>query len=155
MRKKLNAFTLIELLIVIVIIGILAGLIIFALRTATLKARDAKSKSSAREVQSALETYMTENPNLQTLCPGSSYCTVASIRSTLVDSVVSGQSLLNFDPKDGQNLNVNVRFPTQSGYQIYARSSQSSSMCWVISTYGETNISETRTTTRCPAGLKD
>jgi type IV pilus assembly protein PilA len=55
--KKQEGFTLLELLIVIVIIGILAVLIVPNLASGPQRARDAQRKSDLRNVKTALETY--------------------------------------------------------------------------------------------------
>ncbi|PID52669.1 MAG: hypothetical protein CR972_00795 [Candidatus Moraniibacteriota bacterium] len=54
MRKQ-NAFTLIELLIIMAIIGILAGIILSVLDIARDKAKDASFKSSAKSAYSAMK----------------------------------------------------------------------------------------------------
>lgn len=59
--KKQGGFTLLELLIVIVIIGILALLIIPNITSAPKKARDTQRKTDLRAVQKGLEEYFTSN----------------------------------------------------------------------------------------------
>ena len=59
--KKQGGFTLLELLIVIVIIGILALIIVPGLASGPKRARDAQRKSDMRAVKNALETYYTDN----------------------------------------------------------------------------------------------
>jgi type II secretion system protein G len=65
MRKQLiknqKGFTLLELLIVIVIIGILAVLIIPNLVSGPQRARDSQRKSDLRNIKTALETYYNDN----------------------------------------------------------------------------------------------
>ena len=55
--KKQEGFTLLELLIVIVIIGILALLIVPNVVSAPKKSRDTKRKTDLREVKNSLEAY--------------------------------------------------------------------------------------------------
>jgi prepilin-type N-terminal cleavage/methylation domain len=57
-QKK--GFTLIELLVVVAIIGLLSTLSIVALNVARAKARDAKRVSDVKQIQTALEVYLSE-----------------------------------------------------------------------------------------------
>jgi general secretion pathway protein G len=66
--KKQGGFTLLELLIVIVIIGILALLIIPNITSAPKKARDTKRKTDLTTIRKGLEEYFVNN----NVYPGSS-----------------------------------------------------------------------------------
>lgn len=59
--RKRSAFTLIELLIVVAIIGVLATLAIIALQNARSKSRDAKRIADIKQIQTSLELFFTDN----------------------------------------------------------------------------------------------
>lgn len=59
--SKINAFTLIELVIVIAIVGLIAAIPIIAFSQATQKARDTRRKQDIDKVNGALTQYRTEN----------------------------------------------------------------------------------------------
>lgn len=60
-KKRLNGFTLIEILVVISIIGILVSLSLFGIQNSRKSARDAKRKSDIESIRSALEMYKADN----------------------------------------------------------------------------------------------
>lgn len=61
MRLKNKTFTLIEMLIVIVIIGILAAALVPRLQSVQGRARDTKRKVDLRNIATALEVYRIDN----------------------------------------------------------------------------------------------
>ena len=135
-KKKCKAFTLVELLIVIVIIGILAGLIIWALRSAVVKARDAQAKNSVKVVQDAIEVYLTENPNLRESDFGNGFpntSTYYELDNTRLGNLVAGQKLITSTPKDGQNQLLKLRIAGSTTYIIQAKSATNSRKCWFSS----------------------
>lgn len=66
-QKKQSGFTIVELLIVIVIIGILAGLVVTQILGATAKARDTERKTDLDQIANQLEAYYAKNGFYPTL----------------------------------------------------------------------------------------
>ncbi|MEI7477052.1 MAG: prepilin-type N-terminal cleavage/methylation domain-containing protein [bacterium] len=61
MQHKQKSFTLIEMLIVVVIIGILAAALIPRLQPVQARARDTKRKADLHQIGTALEIYKEDN----------------------------------------------------------------------------------------------
>lgn len=71
-----QGFTLIELLVVISIIGVLSTVAISSFGNAQQKARDAKRKSDASQIRSALELVRADDPSGMYPYSGSTLCNV-------------------------------------------------------------------------------
>lgn len=67
LKNKAKGFTIVELLIVIVVIGILATLVIVTFTGIQQKARDSKRKTDIGAIQSTLENYYGSNNTFPTL----------------------------------------------------------------------------------------
>jgi prepilin-type N-terminal cleavage/methylation domain-containing protein len=61
LRKNESGFTLIELLIVIVILGVLSGIVVFAVGAITDTGKTAACKSDVKAVEVASEAYYAQN----------------------------------------------------------------------------------------------
>ncbi|MEO7617886.1 MAG: prepilin-type N-terminal cleavage/methylation domain-containing protein [Candidatus Saccharibacteria bacterium] len=111
--KKEQGFTLLELLIVIVIIGILALLIIPNISSAPKKARDTQRKTDLRAAQKALEEYYVSNQ---------AYPTVASptdITTALTSLSTGSAPPLKTIPVDPKNVSPYTYLYTSTDGQTY------------------------------------
>ncbi len=80
-----GGFTLVELLVVMLILGLLAAIAIPSFFNQRDKAKDADAKSAARTAQTAIETYATDNGGSYA---GATVAGLEGIESTLTDRVL-------------------------------------------------------------------
>lgn len=96
---KQKGFTIVELLIVIVVIGILAAITIVAYNGIQQRARDSERQAEMKSVEKALEMYYVDNGGYPT-CSGTTYITGGTAAGC---SVVNLSSALPTDPKNTGN----------------------------------------------------
>lgn len=74
-----KAFTLIEILLVVAIIGLLASVVLASLSQSKVKANTAKRLENAKQLENALEVYYVNNNRYPSTCsPAANTCAVAS-----------------------------------------------------------------------------
>ena len=130
LKNKSKGFTIVELLIVIVVIGILATLVIVTFTGIQQKARDSKRKTDIGAVQAALESYYSSNNTYPTL-------------ADLNDSTWRTTNMKGFDPSALQDPKGNAQTlagtasATQYGYVVSAGSISTPTTC--VDTAGASN----------------
>jgi len=126
--KQFKAFTLVELLVVMAIIGILATLIVGGFRSSQRRSRDAARKSDLKQIANALEmfysdyqTYPTASGGSIIACPysppsSSSSCTFGI--SSFSDTKTDYMRVVPTDPYGGKYYYVYLS--NKKGFQIFA-----------------------------------
>jgi type IV pilus assembly protein PilA len=100
-RKRESGFTIVELLIVIVVIGILAAITIVAYNGITAKANSATARSNAESVQKVAESYNADNSLYPTAAQLISYSNSSQLPSALkiaatgTGGVLSGPGIID------------------------------------------------------------
>ena len=125
-----QGFTIVELLIVIVVIGILAAITMVAFSTTQGRARDAQRKSDVEAIVKALELHYNDKgyyPNATTYTPGST--TINAAWSTTADASWANleavlQPYINKLPRDPASTPaVDIRSVVGYDYQYFGNQS--------------------------------
>lgn len=131
MRKK--AFTLVELLIVVVIIGILATFVVLMLGNAAKKTRDARAKRSIEAVRDGIEQYVAATETLDLKGDFGDVPLPAVPGGDLdVKLKANGATGFSTDAQDSRGNPVKVRFTAKEEYTITAVSTETHGRCWKL-----------------------
>jgi len=146
--KKIKAFTLVELLVVILIIGVLATLVILSLNSSVKKAKDARAIDSIRKVQTAIAQIQSESggAGLTTITALSPYVPASTDISLGTFKSVTGDSFFQTTPMDANNEAIKIHVTSDSTYRIFGKGT--SGDCWYISE-STNNLTETKANGAC------
>ena len=101
MAQDQSGFTLVELLVVMLIIGLLAAIAIPSFFNQRDKAKDATAKEAVRTAQTAIETYNTDN--------NGSYLNADTTKLKAIESTLNGANALTVTPTaTGKGYSVTV-----------------------------------------------
>lgn len=109
LTQRQSGFTIVELLIVIVIIGILAGLVITTFVGIQARGRDAERQTDVKAIQGQLEAYFASNGGYPALADLNSSTWRANNKFTIDTKALS-------DPKGSTTLPAATVSATQYGY---------------------------------------
>jgi prepilin-type N-terminal cleavage/methylation domain-containing protein len=121
LKKRSQGFTIVELLIVIVVIGILALLVITTYSGIQAKARNAKRQSDIKALQTQLEAFFSQNGYYPSLTDMNSGSWLGTNMKSLDQNALT-------DPSNTSQSKTLVATPTAKSYS-YAVTNSSGSSC--------------------------
>lgn len=160
---KKKSFTIVELLIVVVVIGILATFVLLSLGNNAKTARDARTKRSISTVRDSLAQYAAANyPVIFNSNAVFGQDAEAKKTSTFNDKLrAGGATALSVDALDAKGEAVKIRFSAR-GYRIEGKTSSydgsADKTCWYVlqsdysipgNTESRDNLSEKKSTYTC------
>src|SRR3954453_23675720 len=146
MASEESGFTLVELLVVMLIIGLLAAIAIPAFFNQRDKAYDANAKEQARTAETAMETFATDNGGVYT---GVNTGALVTIEQSLSDTISTTRPYLTPAAAAGTGANagkgwtLTMTSPKTSNTFTIARDAATSQLTFTCTTGG---------TAGCPTG---
>lgn len=106
--KRIKAFTLVELMVVITIIGIISALVVVSFNSSRIKARDNKRISDANLIASALGQYYTTNLRMYPLGSSTGNTSYSMVQINTLSTIFNNAlgSYLNPVPYDPNDSNI-------------------------------------------------
>jgi type IV pilus assembly protein PilA len=139
MAREESGFTLVELLVVMLIIGLLAAIAIPAFFNQREKAYDANAKEQARTAETALETFATDNGGLYT---GVNSGNLVTIEESLSDAVsttrpyISNVAATGSGADAGKGYTVTLTSPKTGNTFTIVRDAATSQLTFTCTTGG-------------------
>ena len=102
-----HGFTIVELLVTIVVIGILAGITIISYNGISQRSRDSRRDSDVSQLKIAIEKYHSENSTYPSVCSNDDQdCSVDALKTSLAPYLKS----IPHDPRNTLNSNTDYRY---------------------------------------------
>jgi type II secretory pathway pseudopilin PulG len=146
--KHKKSFTIVELLIVIVVIGILTTITVLSYRDADLRAQDAKRKGDLKSVMTRIELYAIEHDGIFPITTSNTTANWKSIDVRTDDNCFNGSSQADWVPNIGilpqstPNIGINAGVGGNSGCYIYASNGNE----YILSAWNMLSVPQTSTT---------
>lgn len=146
--KKFKAFTLVELLVVVVIIGILATLVVVGLSSASNKAKDAKTKTSIEAVNTAIQIAIADgtddlNSVIKSACGNGIAADVSGACQTTISTNFSSA------PIDGTKAPIRIQVTGATTYKLSGKSATDSTKCYLITESDNSGLNTTADAANC------
>lgn len=126
--RKQTAFTIVELLIVIVVIAILAAISVVAYNGIQQRANDSRRTSDIGQVKKVLEIYKADTGSYPAVCSGgdNAGCNLNDVASVLVPAYTSS---IPRDPNNPSSYYHYVKGTGTESYAIYIQGYQARPAC--------------------------
>jgi len=159
LSTNIYAFTLIEILVVISIIGVLASLALVSFAGSQKQARDTQRKNDLKQYQTSLENFANNNGSLYPSRTGDNIPAASTLCTDL------GLTGCPADPKDGatysyyyQSNGSDAGAVDATSYLLYTTIESLDNLYWVTCSTGQSgkldnSYSFSGTAGACPAGL--